>query len=276
MKSNTVTASIVLFQHSHSDLKKTLTSLLNQPEIKRIILIDNGGALWASEILDTRISYISSIKNIGFGCAHNLAIRQFSAESDYFLICNPDVYFEKNTVKIMIDDAEKSAAALFMPRIVYPDGSNQELCKLLPSPITLFFRRFLSNLARWTDQAFLLRHADFDQSFFSPYLSGCFMFCKSKALIDLDGFDERFFMYMEDLDLSRRFASKYGNLYLPSATVFHEFNKGSYHNKKLLAYHIVSAIKYFNKWGWFFDRDRKKLNEKCLKELPINNNYLKK
>ena len=50
-------------------------------------------------------------------------------------------------------------------------------------------------------------------------------------------------------------------------SVYHEYGKGSYKNKKLLKYHICSVIKYFNKWGWFFDRKRRAANRKCLSQF---------
>lgn len=276
MKHPTVTASIVLFHHSSSDIEKTLRSLLSQPEITKIVLVDNGGSSWASKINDFRIHYIDAKQNIGFGRAHNLAIQQFAKETDYFLICNPDISFGIETIKTIISAAEKNSAGLFMPKVTYPDGSRQELCKLLPSPIDLFARRFFPPLAKITDPRYLLQHADFNQPFFAPSLSGCFMFCRSNALMALDGFDGRFFMYMEDIDLARRFAVNYGNCYLPVATICHEFQKDSYKNPKLLKYHIISAIKYFNKWGWFFDKGRRSLNKKCLKMLPTQLDSTKK
>lgn len=276
MKNPTVTASIVLFHHNPQCIEKTIRSLICQPEITKIVLVDNGGSSWASKINDQRIHYIDAKQNIGFGRAHNLAIREFSHETDFFLICNPDISFEPETIKTIISAAEKSSAGLFMPKVVYPDGSRQELCKLLPTPINLFARRFFPFLAKFTDPHYLLRHADFNQPFFAPSLSGCFMFCRSNALMALNGFDERFFMYMEDIDLARRFAESYGNCYLPVATICHEFQKASYKNPKLLKYHIISAIKYFNKWGWFFDKGRRNLNKKCLNMLPTTLNSTKK
>ncbi|MEQ6292383.1 glycosyltransferase [Vogesella sp. GCM10023246] len=268
MKMISVTASIVLFRHTPQDLNKTLDSLTNQPEVSRIILVDNGGSDWANDIRDSRFHYIKAPYNIGFGRAHNLAIRQFADKSDYFIICNPDINFGKSTIKAILDEVENYPAGLYMPQIAYPDGSRQELCKLLPSPIDLFARRFFPPLAKFTDPHYLLQHADFNQPFFAPSLSGCFMFCRSTALIALDGFDERFFMYMEDVDLARRFADNYGTCYIPVATVCHEFQKDSYKKTKLLKYHIISTIKYFNKWGWFFDKGRRNLNKKCLSMLP--------
>lgn len=270
MSTISVIASIVLFQHKPIELEKTLYSLTSQPEITKIILIDNGGSEWANEIKDNRFCYIKSHKNLGFGRAHNLAIKKFAKQSDYFIICNPDIEFESGTVKSILDAEKKFQAGLFMPKIAYPDGRRQELCKLLPTPIDLFIRRFIPILSRLTDSRYLLRKANFDQAFFAPSLSGCFMFCRSSSLINLGGFDERYFMYLEDIDLSRRFAIQFGAYYVPVATVYHDFQKASYKNKKLLKYHITSTIQYFNKWGWLFDNERRSLNKKCLEQLPIH------
>lgn len=269
MNMTSVTASIVLFRHTPQDIKKTLDSLTSQPEIGQIVLVDNGGSGWAKEIKDSHFHYIEAPYNVGFGHAHNLAIRQFADQSEYFIICNPDIDFGPGTVKALLDSAENHSAGLFMPRIAYPDGHRQELCKLLPTPIDLFARRFFPVFSRITDPRYLLRRADFDKTFFAPSLSGCFMFCRSSALLELGGFDERYFMYLEDVDLARRFASRHGSCYMPVATVYHDFQKDSYKTPKLLKAHIVSAIQYFNKWGWFFDKERRALNKKCLEQLPI-------
>ena len=74
-------------------------------------------------------------------------------------------------------------------------------------------------------------------------------------------FDERYFMYMEDVDLCRRIGEVSKTMYFPDVHVFHEYQKGSYHNWLLTKYHISSAWKYFGKWGWFFDKTRDKLND---------------
>lgn len=100
-----------------------------------------------------------------------------------------------------------------------------------------------------------------------PYLSGCFMFLRVSVLKEVGLFDERYFMYLEDTDLSRRIHKKYKTIYYPFVHIIHEYSKGSYKNIKLLIYHIHSAIKYFNKWGWIFDKERREINTKVLREL---------
>ena len=76
-----------------------------------------------------------------------------------------------------------------------------------------------------------------------------FMFFSTKVFMELGGFDERFFMYLEDCDIARRVSKKYKALHYPMATVYHLWERESKRNKKLLLIHIMSIIKYFIKWG---------------------------
>jgi GT2 family glycosyltransferase len=98
-----------------------------------------------------------------------------------------------------------------------------------------------------------------------PYLSGCFMFFRTTALKEIGLFDERIFMYIEDADITRRMHKKYKTIFLPSVTVYHHYAKGSYKNFKLMLYNIHGAVIYFNKWGWVFDSERKRINAEVIK-----------
>jgi len=100
-----------------------------------------------------------------------------------------------------------------------------------------------------------------------PYLSGCFMFMRVEVLKKIGLFDERFFMYLEDTDLSRRIHRVSKTIYYPEVSIYHEYGKGSYKNPRLSLYHIKSAFKYFNKYGWFFDKERVRVNTITLKKL---------
>ena len=100
-----------------------------------------------------------------------------------------------------------------------------------------------------------------------PSLSGCFMFMRCSVLKQVGGFDERYFMYAEDLDLCRRIGEVSKTIFYPKVSIIHEYGKGSYKNKKLLKYHIISVIKYFNKWGWFWDSKRRYKNQECVKRI---------
>ena len=160
---------------------------------------------------------------------------------------------------------------LVMPQILYPNGNIQYLCKLLPTPMDLFGRRFIP-IRKYQEKSadrYELQFTGYDKVMEVPSLSGCFMFMRVDILKKVSGFDERFFMYAEDLDLCRRIGEISKTMFYPTVVVYHEYEKGSYKYWKLLKYHIYSTIKYFNKWGWIFDRKRKLKNEECLSKLGL-------
>jgi GT2 family glycosyltransferase len=107
-----------------------------------------------------------------------------------------------------------------------------------------------------------LQHLDYNVPLEPPSLSGCFMFFRSSHLQALRGFDERFFMYFEDIDLVRRARTVGRAVYYPYVHAYHGYGKGSYHRPRLLMYHLRAAVRYFSKWGWFRDRDREVLNRR--------------
>lgn len=86
------------------------------------------------------------------------------------------------------------------------------------------------------------------------------MFFRTSELKRLGGFDERYFMYFEDADISRRFYQNSDIVYYPKVSVVHLAHRESHKNVKLLRIHLKSAIQYFNKWGWIFDKDRSRIN----------------
>jgi GT2 family glycosyltransferase len=83
-----------------------------------------------------------------------------------------------------------------------------------------------------------------------------------KELLSL-GFDERYFMYVEDVDICRRMHQRYETIYFPEVAIYHGYEKGSYRNVCLMTRHIVSALQYFQKWGWFSDEERIVINQKA-------------
>lgn len=260
-------ASIVLYKHSYEDIQPTIYCLLNTECVSKIILVDNDNSSWAATFKHPCVIYIKSDGNFGFGYGHNYAIKRYADQSDYFLICNPDIVFKPSELEKLVDYAQQRNEGLFLPKIVYEDGRNQYGARLLPSPLNLFARRFSPKFAEQLDEDYLLRSFDLSKPIFAPYLHGCFMLFKSKSLIELNGFDERFFMYMEDVDISRRCAERFGNVYYPLAHVVHLHEQGSYKNRTLLKAHLKSAWQYFWKWGWVYDSSRSKMNKKCQDEI---------
>ena len=204
----------------------------------------------------------------GYGAAHNIAMREaIRLRAKYHIVINPDIYFSEGTIESLTKymDNHKDIGWV-MPKILYPSGEVQHLCKLLPTPYDLIIRRFLPKrlLGRVRDK---FNPKISDRELNMPYLSGCFMFLRVSALRKVGLFDERFFMYGEDLDLSRRMHRQYKTIYYPGAAVVHAHRAESYHSGRMLWVHIENIAIYFNKWGWFFDPERRKVNKKVRREI---------
>ncbi|MCP4219987.1 MAG: glycosyltransferase family 2 protein [bacterium] len=255
-------------------LDSILNSTTAETHVCRVMVVDNASTDGTRDVIKKNhpdIPLISS-DNIGFGAGHNNAVaaikEKWGETWDYHLVVNPDIYFEKDALQKLIDFMETNRdVGLVMPRIYYPDNSEQFLCKMLPTPFDLMGRRFVPGFLKFLFkkrlEVYEFANRDYSQPMDVPHLSGCFMFMRSEVPATVGLFDERFFLYLEDVDLSRRIHSRFRTVYFPGAHVFHHYHKGSYKRWKPLQYHIVSAVKYFNKWGWFFDKDRKAVNEKA-------------
>ena len=277
MGKNILTGSIVTYHNSVNDIQKVIDSFLGYEKEITLFVIDNSSNDSLSKLCnDSRIRYIYNNKNLGFGAAHNIAFRHaYKLNSSYHILLNPDICFEPLIIEdLLIKVNTDSSIGLLMPKIIYPDGLTQHLCKLIPTPLDLLLRRFIFNkkLNTKLQNKYELRFFSYEKEAEIPILSGCFMVLKTSVVQKINGFDERFFMYLEDVDLCRRVGELNKVLYYPEVEVTHNYEKGSYKNIKLLYFHIKSAIKYFNKWGWFFDRKRKEVNDNTLKKLNYKKN----
>ena len=274
MRLRSVTVSIVIYNNSPEEVRGLLIRLQQDACIEHWVIVDNGNSDEIREAVEALGGvYIRTGGNLGFGRGHNLALKYLEdVDASYHLILNPDIEFDAGTLgrlASMMDSHPE--VGLVMPKIVYPDGSIQYLCKLLPTPMDLVLRRFspgcMRKFVRKRMEAFDLHCFDYAASAYIPYLSGCFMFTRRSVLEAVGGFDERFFLYMEDLDLCRRIGTKAKLLYWPEVVVTHVHQKASYKNFRILHLHLVAAIKYFNKWGWFFDSGRKVANRETIAHL---------
>jgi GT2 family glycosyltransferase len=271
---NILTASVVVFDSSKEDIQKIVVCLANSI-IDTIYIIDNASNDHQKifvQSLSKKIVYVQGHGNIGYGSAHNIAIREAVRRNvKYHLVANPDIEFVENTIEKLVAFMEDQPnVGLTMPKILYPNGDIQYLCKLLPTPVDLIFRRFLFFLPgnNKRKETYELRNLDYSKIHFNvPSVSGCFMIFRTDVLEQIGGFDERFFMYMEDVDLCHRIHDVAQTAFFPLTTIIHNYEKGSYKNLNLLRYHIFSAIKYFNKWGWVFDRERNRMNKQILDEV---------
>ena len=267
-----LTGSIVLYNNRPEEFNRAIESFLSINRPKKLYVVDN--SFCSAEIrpdLKEQVTYIYNYSNLGFGAGHNIAINLSQANrSAYHLVMNPDVYFQPKSIETLIELMQaRPEIGLVMPKILFPNGETQYLCKLLPTPVDLIGRRFFPFLPwfKKRNDHYELRFANYNKPMDIPFLSGSFMLIRRKALEDVGIFDERFFLYLEDVDLCRRIYTKYKTAYCPQAQIYHTYSRASYKKISLLYQHIRSAILYFNKWGWFLDNQRDKINHETLNKL---------
>jgi len=271
-----ITASIVLYKTNLNQLK-TAVSSYSPAEGRILYLVDNSPAetCLSEELKSPYITYIFNGKNVGYGAGHNVAIKKaIELGSDYHVVLNPDLRFNPDVIDGLkaYADCHKEIGHL-MPKILNPQGEVQYLCKLIPTPADLIFKRFFpGKIQEKIAYKFQLKFTDYNHLMDVPYLSGCFMFFRTEALKAVGGFDERFFMYPEDIDITRRIHRLYRTVYYPEVFIYHEHAAESYHSKKMLKIHISNMCKYFNKWGWIFDSERTKVNKQVLSALCYKKN----
>jgi GT2 family glycosyltransferase len=267
-----ISCSVVSYHNAPDQIADVLYSVSATSADIALYLVDNSADDRLGEVARRfGAHYIHRPDNPGFGAGHNLAIAEaLKSGTRYHLVLNPDIVFGKDVIPALhaYMDAHQDVG-LVMPDIRYPDGSRQHLCKLLPHPGDLLVRRFTPTFYRLSGRpdTYEMLHSGYDRIMDVPALSGCFMFLRTALLAKTGGFDERYFMYLEDVDLSRRIGQLGRTVFFPSVSVTHAYQKGSYKSSILLIRHMRSAFHYFNKWGWFYDPERRAVNRAALRAL---------
>jgi GT2 family glycosyltransferase len=267
-----ITASIVLYKNNSFILQKAINSFLNTNLKVKLFLVDNSPQADLKNIsTDARCKYIFNNANLGFGRAHNIVLK--NCNSKYHIILNPDVYFDEGVLENIFSYMETHIdVGTLMPKVLYPNGEIQYSGKLLPSPLDLLLRRVLksTSFSKKRNSRYELRCSGYSQVMNVPNHLGCFMFIRITVLEKSGLFDEDIFMYNEDIDITRRIHKHYKTIFYPDVHIYHHYEKGSKKSLKLFAYHLKSTIIYFNKWGWFVDRERSKINKKLVNDLSNN------
>ncbi|MCL7754808.1 glycosyltransferase family 2 protein [Polaribacter sp. Z022] len=269
-----LSVSLVMYCNCKDELTTAITCVLKSNLVGKLYLIDNSpteALKFLKNIDPERIIYLYQNNNLGFGKAHNIAIKlTIKNRYKYHLVVNPDISFDGDIIRPMIEFMEKdNEIGMMMPQILNLDGSIQNLPKLLPSPKSILWRKIRKPNKAYQNfiNKYELRNVPKDLIYNAPVLSGCFTILNIKAIEKVGMYDDNYFMYFEDWDLSRRMHKFYKTIYFPKVSVIHGYESGANKNKRLFKIYINSAITYFNKWNWFFDNERSKINKKTISEI---------
>jgi GT2 family glycosyltransferase len=192
--------------------------------------------------------------NVGYGRANNLVLGRLA--SDAHLIMNPDVELEPGALREALSALDRHPeVGMVAPAVRGDDGAPQYLCKRYPTLWVLFLRGFAPGFlrrrfARALDE-YEMRDVIADRFVANvPLASGCFMLARTPLLLELGGFDPRFFMYFEDYDLSLRMGRHAVVAYVPGARIVHHGGEASRKGPRHVAWFLRSAWRFFATHGW--------------------------
>ncbi|WP_233130071.1 glycosyltransferase family 2 protein [Synechococcus sp. 1G10] len=203
--------------------------------------------------------FLSCERNLGYGRAVNRAVREVERRSclpEWIGALNTDLSWTPGSFEALLAWLEGQAdVSLAVPRITDPAGQSQLLCKQDPTLLGLLSRRFLPEFLkpaglRLYDRRYVMADQDLHAVFEVPYLSGCCMLIRTSSFLAVGGFDERYFLYLEDADLTRRLREHGRTVHLPVASVVHAWGRGNYRSLRLTLVNLHSASIYFRTWGF--------------------------
>lgn len=265
-----ITASVVTYKTRKEDLLRVISSALAD-RVDRLYVTDHSPDDAIKSLLpsDPRIEY-EHRDNLGYGAGHNAAIRKaMEAGSELHAVLNPDIYWDEPVISRLAKYmASHKDVGMMVPKVLYPDGRLQYVCKLIPTPFDLIANRFLPRkLVKKRVARYRLEDSGYNRVINVPYMHGCFFLLRTEALRDVGLFDERFFMYPEDIDLTRRIHERWQTLFYPDVHIFHAHAAESRKSLRMLKIHTANMVKYFNKWGWLTDKKRRLYNRRLLDSL---------
>lgn len=263
--------SFVLFENDRQEIIDAIEQVRSDKVTTHVVVIDNSvPPMDLAFATSMGATVVATNKNVGYGRGHNIALAASRGKCRYNIVMNTDLQPRGDVIAGMVAFMDRhDDAGLAMPRVCYPDGSLQRLCRLLPDPSDIVARRLLQG-TKWgkeKNRKYEFHNWNYDSVAEFPFLSGCFMILRRDVLDRIGHFDERYFLYAEDLDLSRRVSEVSRTLYNPDETVVHEYRSKSKPSLKRMRYALVSLSKYFFKWGWVVDPSRDRINRAAIDQF---------
>lgn len=196
------------------------------------------------------IKLIISKRNDGFGAGNNCVLPFLT--SDYHIVTNSDVLVPNVSVieKLIAYMESNQDVGLLSPKILNTDGSIQKLYKHNPSVLDMAIRFLSPNILKKRQAWFVHEESHYSKIGQIDHASGAFMFFRTSIFKKIGGFDERYFMYMEDADITRQVNLVSKAMFYPKVSVVHEWQRDSHKKIRYMMFTLKSMGQYFHKWGW--------------------------
>lgn len=185
------------------------------------------------------VRVVENASPMGFGANHNAAFQL--ANGSWFCVLNPDIRMPTNIFSILLDEIERQQAAVIAPIVFSPTGQVEDSVRRFPTPLSLAGKMFGRGDGRYS---FVVG----DEAFAADWVGGMFMLFRAEDYRHVGGFDERFFLYYEDVDICARLW-KAGRrvLVCPRAQVIHDARRSSRRELRYMRWHAGSLARYLGK-----------------------------
>lgn len=249
--------SIVSYNNKHT-IEECLDSLYKTQSGKhsmQVFIVNNSQTERCDDLEEKfPVKVIQLPKNEGFGKGHNAVLPLI--DSRYHAIVNPDIVFTSDVFSAIIDHLKANPdIGCVAPLMFSEDGCQQDVYRRELTLIDFFVRyiprifakiSFIKNRNDWH----LMKDVPKDKPFECEFIQGSFLVLPTPLFKSINGFDKRYFMYVEDADLCKRIRQTQKVVCFPDCKVIHKWEKASHKNLKLCKIHFASLVKYFCKWGW--------------------------
>lgn len=247
------TLTVVTVTYSPGEhLEHFLTSLTGATNLPtRVILADNGSTDGSPEEAAARhpnVRLLHTGGNIGYGGAVNRAVAEVDPAEEFVVVANPDVRWGPGSLDRLLEGARRwPRAASLGPLIHEPDGTVYPSARSVPGLVSGAGHALLGTV--WPKNPWTRRYRQENETVSERavgWLSGSCLLVRRAAFDAVDGFDSRYFMYMEDVDLGDRFGrAGWLNVYVPSAEVTHaKGHAAGRHPELMLPAHHESAYRF--------------------------------
>lgn len=254
-----ISASIVSYGGAQEVIAAVDSILAHAPQDFTLYLIDNRSPDKTPEILaqqnwDERVQLLCLEKNLGFGGGHNSVLEKL--DSDYHFVINPDVVVDTDVMSALPAWMEEHPdVVMATPQLFYPHGERQDLPRRKPNAMALLARQVLARfphnrLFGKINDHYIMADEDLTQVTEIQFCTGSFFCVRTAAYREMGGFDEDYFMYVEDADITQK-ALKYGRVCLvPQFRAVHAWHRNPMRDARHFAMQMESMLKYWRKWGF--------------------------
>lgn len=212
---------------------------------------DGSGAWLEQQDFGPQARVMRLAQNVGFGKGHNAVLPELASE--YHFVVNPDITLDDDAISQLCAwmDAHPDVV-MATPQLRFPDGTEQYTAKRRPTFLALLARQLPLPFLKGIETHYLMRDEDLTKPQEIDFCTGCFFVMRTEVFRKMGGFDESYFMYVEDADITCR-AQDYGRvMYVPDVHVYHAWHRDTRKRWKNFWMQIRSMLHYWHKWGFRF------------------------